>query len=321
MGVKINDTAEFPATTPAATDRVLGIDVSNTSNDANGEVVTFTVEDLRDASGYATAAQGAKADTAVQPAAIAGFEDTTALNARDTANRSRVNHTGSQAQSTVTNLVTDLAAKAPLASPALTGNPTAPTQTASDNSTKLATTAYVDAAAGGGGGTLVPISKTTAISDAAIDIDLTGGYNAYVVRFDTVAPAIDIVNLLMRTSTDGGTTFDSGAGNYAWFYAWGVPAFSHADSTSATSITLAVQLGNSTNENLCGQITIYPANGARWTLIHGLTTYVSRDPLMMGTWNAAAREDSTAVDAVRFLMSSGNIASGDFHLYGVADGA
>ena len=34
--------------------------------------------------------------------------------------------------------------KAALASPALTGNPTAPTQSASDNSTKLATTAYVD---------------------------------------------------------------------------------------------------------------------------------------------------------------------------------
>jgi len=49
-------------------------------------------------------------------------------------------------ESAVTNLVTDLAAKAPLASPALTGNPTAPTQTAGDNSTKVATTAYVDTA-------------------------------------------------------------------------------------------------------------------------------------------------------------------------------
>lgn len=35
--------------------------------------------------------------------------------------------------------------KAPLASPALTGIPTAPTQSPGDNSTKLATTAYVDA--------------------------------------------------------------------------------------------------------------------------------------------------------------------------------
>lgn len=40
-----------------------------------------------------------------------------------------------------------LALKAPLASPALTGNPTAPTQTAADNSTKIATTAYADSAA------------------------------------------------------------------------------------------------------------------------------------------------------------------------------
>ena len=38
-----------------------------------------------------------------------------------------------------------LALKADLASPALTGNPTAPTQSANDNSTKIATTAYVDA--------------------------------------------------------------------------------------------------------------------------------------------------------------------------------
>jgi hypothetical protein len=44
---------------------------------------------------------------------------------------------------TVTNA---LALKAPLASPALTGNPTAPTQTAGNNSTRVATTAYVDTA-------------------------------------------------------------------------------------------------------------------------------------------------------------------------------
>ena len=44
----------------------------------------------------------------------------------------------------LTNLNTD---KAELASPAFTGNPTAPTQAANNNSTRLATTAYVDNAA------------------------------------------------------------------------------------------------------------------------------------------------------------------------------
>ena len=38
---------------------------------------------------------------------------------------------------------TKLASKANTASPAFTGNPTAPTQSVSDNSTKLATTAFV----------------------------------------------------------------------------------------------------------------------------------------------------------------------------------
>jgi hypothetical protein len=45
--------------------------------------------------------------------------------------------------STATQSALDL--KAPLASPALTGTPTAPTQAAGDNSTKIATTAYADA--------------------------------------------------------------------------------------------------------------------------------------------------------------------------------
>jgi len=42
------------------------------------------------------------------------------------------------------NAQTQIDLKAPLASPALTGNPTAPTQSAGNNSTRIATTAYVD---------------------------------------------------------------------------------------------------------------------------------------------------------------------------------
>ncbi len=49
-------------------------------------------------------------------------------------------------------MVSDLAAKAPLASPALTGTPTAPTPTTGDNTTKIATTAFVTTAVAGGGG-------------------------------------------------------------------------------------------------------------------------------------------------------------------------
>jgi hypothetical protein len=50
------------------------------------------------------------------------------------------------------NLTVDLSAKADLASPALTGVPTAPTASLGTNTTQIATTAFVIANAGGGGG-------------------------------------------------------------------------------------------------------------------------------------------------------------------------
>lgn len=62
------------------------------------------------------------------------------------------------AESQITNLVADLAAKAPLASPVFTGNPTAPTPAVDDNDTSLATTAYVQ----GQKGTANPIVDGTA---------------------------------------------------------------------------------------------------------------------------------------------------------------
>lgn len=51
-------------------------------------------------------------------------------------------------ESGVTGLTADLASKAPLASPALTGTPTAPTPAIGNNSTTIATTAFVQAASG-----------------------------------------------------------------------------------------------------------------------------------------------------------------------------
>ncbi len=70
---------------------------------------------------------------------------TTAFVATAVANMgaTKANSTHGHAIGDVTNLQTSLDAKAPLASPALTGNPTAPTQAQSDNSTRVATTAFV----------------------------------------------------------------------------------------------------------------------------------------------------------------------------------
>lgn len=94
------------------------------------------------------------ATTAFTTAAVAAIPDT--LGGQTSSyHLDRTNHTGAQAQSTITDLATDLALKADLVSPALTGTPTAPTVgSASDSTTTVATTAFVQSAiAVGGGGT------------------------------------------------------------------------------------------------------------------------------------------------------------------------
>lgn len=69
-----------------------------------------------------------------------------------------------------------LALKAPLESPALTGTPTAPTPAASDNSTKVATTAYADRAAAGAAAAAYPVDSASgaiaSFPDGAEDIPM-----------------------------------------------------------------------------------------------------------------------------------------------------
>ena len=71
-------------------------------------------------------------------------------------------------ESTAAALATTVASKAPLASPAFTGSPTAPTQSLSDNSTKLATTAYADrivaTAPGNLSGVITSVGAVTSIT-------------------------------------------------------------------------------------------------------------------------------------------------------------
>ena len=112
---------------------------------------------------YAGSAQG----TASRPLAAT---DASTTNARTpTAHAATHASAGSDpvtlAESQVTNLTSDLAAKAPLASPTFTGTPAAPTPSALDNSTKLATTAYTDAAVGVEAALL--LAKASNLSDVA----------------------------------------------------------------------------------------------------------------------------------------------------------
>lgn len=135
--VRIGDVYSFDIDVPASATPTTLESLHGTS----GEGVN-AVQDLLDAhAALTTAAHGG----------IVASTDPRLSDARSpTAHAASHGAAGSDAltlsQGQITGLVSDLAAKAPLASPAFTGTPTAPTAIITDNSTRLATTAFVAAA-------------------------------------------------------------------------------------------------------------------------------------------------------------------------------
>ncbi len=146
-----------------------------------GDSITFEVtdggtSDHRDLTNRSSADQHPTSAITGLDAALAGKETAGAAATAQAYAVQRANHTGTQSADSLTDGTTNkaytgteqsklagiatgatanqsdattnaaIALKADLASPALTGNPTAPTQTAGNNSTRLATTAYVDTA-------------------------------------------------------------------------------------------------------------------------------------------------------------------------------
>lgn len=71
------------------------------------------------------------------------------------------------------NIVTQLAAKAPIASPGLTGTPTATTAGATDNSTRIATTAFVQAQKISPAFTGIPTAPTPALTSNGTQLATT----------------------------------------------------------------------------------------------------------------------------------------------------
>lgn len=92
-------------------------------------------------------------------------------------------YTGTEAETALQEVGASLALKAPLASPALTGSPTAPTQSAGDNSTKIATTAYVDALSTGF--TLLTAQATT--SGTSFDFTIPSGAKVICVMLGDIS--------------------------------------------------------------------------------------------------------------------------------------
>jgi hypothetical protein len=170
----------------------------------------------------------------------------------------------------------------------------------------------------------MPLLVSGSVSAAAtLDLVLTTytGYRGLIFELYGFIPVTDATDLWMRFSTDGGSNYDATGYNYTTWITNDVAATSATvASGSANQIVMASSIGNGATEGIDITIKILgQTNTARWCRARWESHLISSAATPAGTMmnGGGARETAQDTDAVRFLFSSGNIASGDYAVYGL----
>ncbi len=177
-------------------------------------------------------------------------------------------------------------------------------------------------AAGGSAGALILLEQHTASSSATLDFTtaITSTYDEYQIELVSVQPATDSQDLLMRVSTDGGSTYDSSGSYYYGFLTVRNDGTTGSVSTgggSAAQLLVANSIQNAA-EGVNGTIKCFNPLGtaARRTFL--VDTIAPQTSYMLRLSGAGTWLTSTAINALRFYFASGDIASGVIRIYGIA---
>ena len=178
-------------------------------------------------------------------------------------------------------------------------------------------------------GALTLISTQTASSSASISftsgIDST--YDSYVFKFINIHPATDGVNFEFQGSIDGGSNYNvtmtttyfnanHNEGDTITNLSYS-PAQDQAQGTGFQNLVLSI--GNDADQEASGELQIFNPSSTTFVkqFISRVNEYTSdnqnADRFIAGYFNT-----TSAIDAIKFQMSSGNIDDGIIKLYGVS---
>lgn len=167
----------------------------------------------------------------------------------------------------------------------------------------------------------VLLATKTASASATLDFTefVNATYHTYEFYIENLIPGTDGDALWIRTSTDGGSTYDSSAGNYQWSIFRDFVGGNNQDgSNSATRMELTGGVGNAANEiGVNGLIILHGAPLAAYTSLTGRLQFVNTSGTIVGTSFSGLRSAASDVTGVRFMPSTGNFASGKIRMYGL----
>ena len=182
-------------------------------------------------------------------------------------------------------------------------------------------------------GSMVFIKKLTASSsstlsfvDGSSDVVLDNTYKEYIFTFNNIHPATDSADIMINFSTDSGSNYNV-AKTSTHFRAY------HDEAGSATSLAydnsndmeqgtgdlnILLNIGNGNDE--CGSGYLHLFNPSSTTFVKHFIANMNRydgADYTVNQYTAGYANTTSAIDAVRFQMDTGNIDAGDICLYGI----
>ena len=180
-----------------------------------------------------------------------------------------------------------------------------------------------------------PANPITLISDTDISDAATynftafdsSKYDSYEWVFHNVVPATDAVWLYCRLSTDGGSSYDDGASDYAWnLHSASSSTYQNDQDTADAKISLGgdynsgtVKVGSAADEGgVDGFVNMmFPNNASYQPKIGWMLHQQSNTANYMGAIHGGGvRLNAQDTDGIQFYFSSGNIESGTIKVYG-----
>lgn len=176
----------------------------------------------------------------------------------------------------------------------------------------------------GGSGSFVLVEEHTASTSAELDFTtcISSTYDDYELRLVNLLPGTNSQQILMQMSTDGGATYDSVAGNYTWaaiYSGQGTGGF-YAGLTSGLQVSHAQADNTPSFGGVTAHISLH-APGSSTTYKHAewhIEGRDARDPVPSTQLFGGMYISTTAVNAFRFISTSGNLTSGTARCYGLS---
>lgn len=174
-----------------------------------------------------------------------------------------------------------------------------------------------------------PVMLMRKVANASAQLDfrsvITSEFDTYDFILDSMIPGTDDQRLFMRTSTDNGATYDTGA-DYSTTnkrslsgssIVSAVDSFTSGSAIVVGDATATNGFGSASGECFGGTITLQnPRNTTLRKIVRFDVAGIAAGGFFIHFNGGGTRNANTDIDAVRFLMASGNLAAGTIELWG-----